>query len=395
LKGNRTKIFQQSYKIGDVPLRSFRSTTVNLEEKDYYEVLGVSREATKAEIKKAFHQLAKKYHPDTNKEDPHASEKFKEVSNAYEVLGDDEKRNLYNQYGHQAFDERQFYSNQEIDPEEMMNHFGFGGFSEFFRSSSRGQKSKGSDIEVSLTLNFMEAVNGVDKEVRYSAESKCLTCDGSGAKPGSKVVSCKTCNGRGVVGVSNGIFQFATPCSNCSGEGQVVSSPCTACRGRGTKNETKTVSVKIPAGVENGNSLRLVGQGGAAKGGSAGNLYVNISVKNHPVFKRVGNDIHVDTPVTISQAVLGSKVIVPTLTGEVEVQVPPGTQPEETRVLKGKGVKSQRGSGNQYITFKVIVPTSLTPNQTIHMKAFAEEEKPLAETKSIFSKIKEYIKSNS
>jgi molecular chaperone DnaJ len=200
------------------------------------------------------------------------------------VLSDDEKKKRYDQYGHQAFDESQFYSNQQMDPEELLRHFGFG-FADMFGGGGRGMRSRGADIEIPLSLNFMEAVNGGEKEVKYSADVTCGTCSGSGAKPGSKVNTCKTCGGRGVVSASNGLFSFTSACNACGGEGTTVSTPCSSCRGKGVKNETKVVSVKIPPGVESGNTLRLVGQGAAGhKNSPAGNLYITLNVRNYIIY---------------------------------------------------------------------------------------------------------------
>jgi len=383
-------------------IRNYRSSTPNFDEtRDPYEVLGVAKDATKAEVKKAFHTLAKKYHPDANKTDPGASEKFKEISNAYEILGDEDKRKRYDQFGHQAFDESQFYSNQQnIDPDELMRHFGFNigdmfGFGNPGFAQSNKNRNRGADIELPLNLNFLEAVNGCEKDVRFQTQVACATCDGSGSKPGSKATNCKVCGGKGMITQSQGFFHMTSTCPQCNGEGTTINSPCTTCRGKGHKSEQKTLQVTIPPGVESGNTLRIPGQGGAGvKGASAGTLYLQITVRNHPVFRRQGLDIHVDSPIMVSQAVLGGKVLVPTLTGDVEVSIPPGTQPEEKRLLRGKGIKTKNTTGNQYITFKVVVPNKMSSKQKSAMEEFAKEEETPKEAKGIFQKIKDYLKND-
>jgi len=374
------------------------SSTTRESKKDYYEVLGIKRDANKGEIKKAFHNLAKKYHPDMNKTDPTASEKFKEVSNAYEVLSDEEKRRMYDQFGHAAFDPSQFQTSQQgVDPQEILRRFGMDPFEIFgdlgFAMGGMGgmgmnmgmRDNRGSDVEVPLKVTFMEAVQGSEKEIKFNSRVTCNTCNGSGAKPGSKANTCNKCNGKGSEVVSNGFLNFSTVCRNCDGEGKVVSNKdlCSTCRGRGTKVESKTVKVKIPQGVDNDSIIRIHGQGHAGdKGAKSGHLFVRLQVTPDQIFKRDENsiDIHVEVPINVGQAILGGSVVVPTLTGDVEVKIPPGTQPFEKRVLKGKGIKKPNSThhGNQYLHFKVTIPSSsqLTPKQKDLIEEFQKEEKP-------------------
>eukprot|EP01114_Cavostelium_apophysatum_P015390 TRINITY_DN4179_c0_g1_i1.p1 TRINITY_DN4179_c0_g1~~TRINITY_DN4179_c0_g1_i1.p1 ORF type:complete len:495 (+),score=104.79 TRINITY_DN4179_c0_g1_i1:114-1598(+) len=382
--------------------RLFHSTSPLSAEnqKDFYEVLGVAKTATQAELKKAYYQMAKQYHPDANKNNKEAEVKFKEVNAAYEVLGNEEKRKKYDQFGHAAFDPSQFSGAGQggmsiedllrqhgIDPFEMMMGMGgggggggpfgggpFGGFGGF-----GGVDTRGADVEVPLRLTFKEAVNGVEKEVKYQSKIACTTCSGTGAKPGTKPTVCSTCGGRGQQVQTNGFMHFSTTCSACGGQGKVPSSPCATCRGRGTRAEMRTVKVTIPAGVDNGNNVRMNGMGNAGeKGGKPGNLYVRLSVADDPIFKREGTDVHVDIPISFTQAVLGATVPVQTLTGEVQVTVPAGTQPGEKRVLRSKGIRKVNSNqfGNQYIHFKVKIPSSISQKQKQLLEEFQKEEKP-------------------
>jgi len=379
--------------LGGRHLHSSRTVFAQKQEKDYYQILGVAKSATKAEIKKAYHNLAKKYHPDANP-DKDAAERFKEASSAYEVLGDDSKRQMYDQHGHKAFDESQFHAAQNVNADDLLRHFGFDLGQMFGMEGFDSDTRTGADIEVPLRINFMEAVQGVEKELKFNSKVACSTCSGTGAKSGSQPSSCKTCQGRGNQVLNNGFFQYSAQCRTCHGEGRVISNPCTSCKGNGVKQESRTLKVAIPAGVDNGNHIRVVGQGGAGvRNGPSGNLFVKISVTEDQVFKRDGLDVHVEVPITVSQAILGGTVQVPTLTSEVEVTIPPGTQPSEKRVLKQKGIPKVNSSakGNQYIHFKVVVPSNLTTKQKELMEEFQKGEELPKHSKSFFGKIKDFM----
>lgn len=303
----------------------FHSTRMTLQSKrDYYDILGVSKGADKNEIKKKYYQLAKKYHPDTNKDDPDAHKKFAEATEAWEVLGSDEKRQKYDTFGHAG-----------VDPNGGGGYGGggfegnfediFGDFASMFGGQQRRSPNapqRGADIQVNISLSFMEAVNGTTRDLNVTANEECGTCNGSGAKPGTSKKKCRTCNGSGVEVIQQGFFAVESPCRRCRGEGYTIESPCGTCRGKGSVKKPKTVEVKIPEGVDQGMNLRLAHQGEpGTKGGPAGHLYVGINVRPDPFFKRRKTDVHVDVPISVAQAVLGGSVVVPTLTGEVELKV--------------------------------------------------------------------------
>jgi molecular chaperone DnaJ len=314
------------------PQRSwFHSTRlIEQQKRDYYDVLGVSRDANKNEIKKKYYQLAKKYHPDTNKDDPDAAKKFAEATEAWEILGDDEKRQKYNSFGHAGVDENGGFGGGaggfQGGFEDIFGDFasmfgeqagGFGG-----RRRGQNQPQRGSDIQVNVNLSFMEAVKGSVRDIRFNANEECDSCNGSGAKPGTSKKKCRTCNGTGVEILQQGFFAVETPCRRCRGQGTIIETPCTTCRGKGQVKKTRTVEVKIPEGVDHGMNLRLPHQGEpGVHGGPTGHLYVGINVDPDPFFKRSKTDIHVDIPISVAQAILGGSVIVPTLTGEVELKV--------------------------------------------------------------------------
>ncbi|KAN0053221.1 hypothetical protein ACTA71_009670 [Dictyostelium dimigraforme] len=370
--------------------RYFRSSSPTLAEKrDLYEVLGVSRDASKPEIKKAFYALAKKYHPDTNRDDPNAHKTFAEISNAYDVLYDDKKRAVYDTAGHQGATQENMehggfpggMGGQNVDFEDL---FGSGGFNlnDLFGGGGGGggggrKSSVGADMEVNLHLDFMEAVNGCEKDVSFYGGTKCTPCDGSGAKAGTKPQNCKQCGGTGTQTRSNGFFQMATTCRACKGSGKIIKDHCTTCKGKGINQGERTVNIKVPAGINNGTTIKLAGEGEPSKTGRRGNLFVHITVSEHELFKRQGNDIHLDVPITISQAILGDTVSIPTLSGEVELKVPKGTQPNEKRVLKGKGVRFVNSTefGSQFVHFVVSIPKNINHKQEELIKEFDQEEK--------------------
>jgi len=360
--------------------RSFHSSRPSRDSnKDFYELLGVSKSATQPEIKKAFYQAAKKYHPDANKDDPNAQKKFADVSNAYEVLSDEQKRQMYDAQGHEAYTEAAQGGGHGGHPfgghsaEEILRHFGF---SDMFNMG--GGRDSGADIQMPLTLEFMEAVEGCEKEVTFTAAVPCTTCDGSGAKPGSKKSVCRQCGGRGTETASNGFFAFNTECRSCKGSGETISNPCSACKGKGQTKGKKTVKVKIPPGVNKGMNIRLAGQGEAGTAGAKpGSLFIHLSVNEHELFKREELDIHVSVPVTLTQAILGATVRVPTLSGEVDIKVPAGTQPEAKHVLRFKGVRAPNSNqyGHQYVHFKITIPKYINSRQKELLEEFEKLDK--------------------
>ncbi len=369
--------------------RSIRSSSRSSAPRDYYAVLGVSRDASKDDIKKAYFKLAKQYHPDTNKEDKNAAEKFAEVSNAYEVLSDPEKRKRYDMMGHEGEAYGGFggggagmggMGGHGMNPEDILRDFfgmggmGGGGMGGMGFEEKMGAQ-RGSDVQTQIPLSFMEAVQGCTKTINVVTQGTCNTCSGTGDKPGSSAASCKTCGGSGTQTMQQGFFRMQMTCSKCGGRGK--SQPvCNTCSGEGTVRERRTVSVTVPAGVDNGTTLRLTNQGDAGRlGGPRGHLWVKVSVAPHAVFKREGSDIFVETPISFTTAVLGGSVTVPTLSGEAILKVDPGTQPGERRVMRGKGVKllNKAGSGNQYVTFKISIPTSINAKQRGMMEQIAKE----------------------
>jgi molecular chaperone DnaJ len=343
--------------------------------RDYYEILGVDRKATIDEIKKAYRALAMKYHPDRVASDQKkdAEEKFKEISEAYAVLSDQDKRALYDQYGHAGIDQR--YSTEDIFrgadfssifEEVLGGRGGFGGsiFEQLFGGDvfGAGQRvRRGRDLQVKVELTLEEAAEGIEKTFQLNRLEMCQTCNGSGAKPGSKATPCSRCHGSGQTTVSHGFFHLSQTCSKCGGEGQIVTTPCPKCAGQGRLKVPKKLSVKIPAGVDSGSQLRMRGEGEAGDGGR-GDLFVMIDVKPHHLFERQGNDLLCDVHVDITQAILGSDIEVPTLSGNVEMKVPPGTQSGRTFRLREKGLPDvhTRRRGDELVRVVVDIPTGLS-----------------------------------
>ena len=349
--------------------------------RDYYEVLGVGKDAGEEEIKKAYRKLALKYHPDRNPGDKAAEESFKEVGEAYEILTDPQKRAAYDQYGHAAFDPRSRAGRGGgfHDPFELFREV-FGGGSIFDELFGGGRvdpsaPQRGADLRYDLEIAFEEAAHGVEKEITFNKLDSCDICRGSGQEAGSKVKTCQTCGGRGQVVTSRGFFSIAQTCSRCNGAGRVAEKPCRECRGSGRREKRATVKIRIPAGVDTGTRLRVGGAGeGGARGGPSGDLAVVLHVKSHEIFERQGDDLFCEVPVNFAQAALGAEIQVPTLSGKAQLKVPPGTQPGTVFSLKGKGVKNVQGYGfgDLHVRVLVEVPTRLNAEQKAKLQEFSD-----------------------
>lgn len=383
-----------------------------MSKRDYYEVLGVSRDASTEEIKKAYRSLARKYHPDANRNDPNAAEKFKEVAEAYAVLSDANRRAQYDRFGHagqngQGFD----FSNFDF----RSAGFDMGGFEDLFSmffggggARSRYGPQRGQDVRYNMELDFKEAVFGVEKEIRIPRNERCDNCEGTGASPGSSPVTCPQCNGQGQVSFVQStpfgrIMQTRT-CDRCRGEGRIIEKPCRECRGTGYVRRTRNVTVKVPAGVDDDYRLRLVGEGEPGlRGGPPGDLYVYISVRPHEVFERDGNNIIMELPISFAQAALGDEVEVPTLEGRATFRIPEGTQTDTIFRLRGRGVPylNGRGRGDQMVRVTVVTPTKLSQQQKELLLAFdktlkgksgtvsGHKKKPGKDDKGFFGKVKD------
>lgn len=353
--------------------------------RDYYEVLGVPRDADAETIKKAYRKLALQYHPDRNPGDKTAEEKFKELAEAYEVLSDPQKRAAYDEYGHAAFDARARaaratggFAGGFHDPFEIFREVFGGGslFDEFFGvRPDPTQPQRGDDLRYDLEISFEEAVRGCEKEITVNKLDRCEVCGGSGVEAGSRTRTCPTCHGRGQVVTSRGIFSIAQTCPQCRGAGRVIEKPCKACHGEGRRARTSKIRLRIPAGVESGSRLRSAGNGEAGlRGGPPGDLYVVLHVKPHEIFQREGDDLYCEVPVSMVQAALGGEIEVPTLDGKATIKIPPGTQPGTMFRLKGKGVKNVQGygQGDLHVRINVEIPSRLTAAQRAKLQEFAE-----------------------
>ena len=383
-----------------------------MSKRDYYEVLGVSKTATQDELKKAYRKLARKYHPDLNKDNAEAAEKFKECNEAYSVLSDEQKRAQYDQFGHAAFENGGMGGGGGFGGAGGFGGFGGSGMEDIFdmffvgqggrggRSSKAGPQ-RGADLRFDLEISFEEAAFGLEKEINLYRDEVCDHCHGEGAEPGSKVETCPECNGSGYVRFTQntmfGQMVNERPCSRCKGEGKIISEPCKECRGKGTVKRNKKLKVKIPAGVDNGSRLRVAGEGEAgAKGGPSGDLYVYLYVKPHKFFERDGTTVLCEVPINIVQATLGADIKVPTLDGQVTMKIPEGTQPGKVMRIKGKGIPSLRNSsrGDQLVRIKVVVPTKLSDKQKDALRKFADISKDNInpEEKSFMDKVKDFFK---
>jgi molecular chaperone DnaJ len=348
-------------------------------QRDYYDVLGVAKGADAAELKKAYRKLAMEYHPDRNASED-AAEKFKEINRAYEVLSDPEKRQVYDRFGHAGVDG----SAGAGGFEGFHNFEGFGDiFDAFFGGGQRGRRrrgpAKGADLRYNMRLTFEEAVFGVDKEIEYQRMERCVACGGKGAEPGTELATCPECNGAGEIRRSQqsifGQFVNVATCTRCQGEGRIIPNPCTKCRGTGRERATRKISVKVPAGVDDGAQIRLTGEGEAgARGGEPGNLYVVLSVAEHAMFERVEDHIVLEFPINIAQAALGATVTIPTLDGDMEFDIPAGTQSGEDFVLRGRGVPHLRnaGRGDMVVRVTAVIPDDLSDEQRDLLQQLAD-----------------------
>lgn len=365
--------------------------------RDFYEVLGVGRNASPEEIKKAYRTVALKHHPDRNPGDPSAEEKFKEASAAYQVLSDAERRAQYDRFGHAAFSQGAGAGGFDFSGAGFEDIFG-DIFGDFF-GGGRGRRSRdrarrGDDLRYDLEIDFEAAVFGVEETMRIPRLRTCDTCEGSGATKGTKRETCSTCGGSGQMRYQQGLFSIAKTCGDCRGEGSMVRDPCRDCHGHGVVRREQTLSVKIPAGVDTGSRLKLRGEGEAGQnGGPAGDLYVVIHVRPHAIFEREGNDVLCDVPIGFTQAALGAEIEAPTPHGRVKLKIPAGTQSGRVFRLKGKGIADLRGYGNGDTLARVVVetPRKLSARQRELLEEFArisgEEAHPIA--KGFFEKVKE------
>jgi molecular chaperone DnaJ len=368
--------------------------------KDYYEVLGVNRDASDDELKKAYRKLAMKWHPDRNPDNPKAEEHFKEAKEAYEVLTDASKRAAYDQYGHAG-----------VDPTAAAGAgAGFGSFSDAFGDifgdifgggggRTRSNVYRGADLRYNLEISLEEAARGTETRIRIPAMEECATCHGSGAKPGTSPTTCTTCGGHGQVRMQQGFFSIQQTCPKCHGSGKIVASPCATCNGAGRIKQHKTLSVKIPAGVDEGDRIRLSGEGEAGvNGGPSGDLYVVIHIKPHAVFQRDHNDLHCEMPISFTIAALGGEIEIPTLDGYAKIKVPAETQTGKVFRLRGKGIKGVRSSTQGDLMCHVVVetPVSLTARQKELLQEFEainqkDSGRHNPKAKSWMDKVKEFF----
>lgn len=377
------------------------------QKRDLYEVLEIEKGASDEEIKKAYRKLAKKYHPDLNPGDKEAEQKMKEVNAAYEVLSDKDKKARYDQFGHAG-----------IDPNYAAGGAGgYGGFEDFdlgnifdsfFGGAFGGQSSRrqtgpqrGENIRIGLTLSFEEAAFGCEKEVNVTRAEKCPDCNGSGAQAGTAAETCPLCHGTGQVKTTQrtpfGVFSSAAPCNNCYGTGKIIKNPCKTCNGTGRVRKSRTIFIKVPAGIDEGQTISLRGEGqGGLNGGPSGDLFATVSIKPHKLFKRSGQDVLLEMPVSFVQAALGAQLTVPTIDGKVQYDLPEGTQTGTVFRLKGSGIPnpSGRGRGDQYIKVNIEIPKNLTGEQKEILRKFEDTvgESHYQERKGFFSKMKDRFK---
>lgn len=358
------------------PSLSFRAVSAK---RDYYDVLGVSRDAAVGDIKRAYRKKAMEFHPDRNPGNPEAEERFKECAEAFEVLSDDQKRSLYDQFGHEgprSAGFQGFSGAEEIFAQfgdlfgDLFGNLGFGG------GGRRGGPQRGADLKMAMQIPFMEAVEGSEREITVPKRVECDTCDGSGAEVGTSPKTCPECKGHGQVVHTQGFFRVQTTCPRCRGRGQVIETPCKTCSGMGTIQKESTLTLRIPAGVDTGQTLRVPGAGQAGSlGGPPGNLYVVLQVEADERFVREEYDIISDVEISMFQAALGTTVVIPTLTGEAELEIEPGTQPDTIITRRGQGISvlGGRGKGDQHIRIRVTVPKKLPAEQAEKLREIAKE----------------------
>ncbi len=360
---------------------------------DYYDVLGVSKNATQEEIKKAYKKLAKTYHPDLNKDNPQAEEKFKEVNNAYKVLSNQKARTQYDQFGHDTFEQA-----QKGGGGQGFNQ-GFGGFEDIFSDIFGGgfrQQRRGADLQAEFTITLQEAYRGTEKELELTKNDPCSDCNGTGAHKG-EMKTCGECGGQGRVLSQQrtpfGVFQTQTTCRACQGQGRIPKKACDTCRGQGSVRKNKTIKVSIPAGVESGQRIRVQGEGEAGPAGTPpGDLYLYVTVRTHDLFERKGDDLFCDIPISIPQAVFGDDVKIPTLEKSAVLEIPPGTHSHTRFKLSGFGMPhlSGRGKGNLYVRVKVQTPKKLSKEQQAALKQFADASgESVKPQKGFFEKLKD------
>ncbi len=370
------------------------------EKRDYYEVLGVSRNASEDELKKAYRKVAKKYHPDLNPGNKEAEEKFKEVNEAYGVLSDPEKRSKYDQFGHAGVDPNfgaggGGFNGAGFDFGDIFSDIFGGGFGGFGGGSRRNGPRRGADVRQAVDISFEEAAFGCKKKINITKQEKCDTCGGSGAAPGTSAETCRRCNGTGQIQTQQrtmlGYMTNVSTCPECHGSGKIIKTPCRDCRGTGKVRKSKTIEIDIPAGIDDGQTMQLSGQGEAGeRGGPNGDLLVTIRVRRHPLFRRQDNDVYITMPITIVQAALGATVKVPTLDGTVEYDIPEGTQPGTRFRLRGKGIPflRGRGRGDQYVTVDVEIPKNLSMKQKELLREF-DDDRFYKKKKSFMDKVKD------
>ena len=375
------------------------------QKRDYYEVLGVSKGASEDEIKKAYKKMARKYHPDLNPDNKEAEEKFKEVNEAYEVLSDPDKKARYDQFGFAGVDPSYGAGaggagfDGGFDFGDLGDIFGsfFGGGFGTGRRTNPNAPQRGESIRLSVAISFEEAAFGCEKEVSVDRMEECSACHGNGCAPGTSPEVCPDCHGTGQVQIRRqtpmGVFATSSPCTRCGGKGRIIHQPCPDCHGTGAVRKRKTIQVSIPAGIDNGQTISVRGQGNAGKnGGPAGDLLVTITVKPHELFRREGTSVLCDAPITFAQAVLGAELEIPTIDGKVKYNLPEGTQSGTTFRLKGKGIPALngRGRGDQYVTVHIETPRNLNREQKEALKKFAESvgESNYEERKKFFRKFK-------
>ena len=374
--------------------------------RDYYEVLGVTRTVSSEEVKRAYRKLAVKFHPDTNPDDPHAEEKFKELGEAYDVLMDPDKRATYDRFGHAAFGQGAagrggFHDPFDIFREVFGSAGGVGGiFETFFGGgvpTDQEGRQRGSDLRYDMQITLEEAAFGVEKEIEIRKFDSCEKCHGSGAEPGSRAINCPTCGGRGQVISARGFFQVSQSCSRCHGTGQIIEKPCRACAGEGRLEQLSRIQLKIPAGIGDGSRLRSSGNGEAGiRGGPHGDLYVVMHVKEHEIFQREDDNLYCEVPIPFAVAALGGETAVPTLDGKANIKVPAGTQSGQIFKLRNRGIVdvNGRGRGDLLARLLVEVPTHLNGEQRLKLEEFAalcgEENTPLH--KSFFDRAKHFFR---